>query len=149
MLSSGVALLTGAGTVVTAYQAFGQEVSDRQVIVLCAAGGLVFSIFLQAVTGRFSKEEKPFGTKLFRVIVRDYLSHYLLGRILPFTVFYGYVKKSADAIGQKTFGLIRMDRAITVSSRDVTYLYPVFVGLSFGLLVGETIGKLIAHIAKS
>lgn len=149
MLSNGTALLTGAGTVLTAYQAFEQEVSDRQIIVLCAAGGLVFSIFLQALTGRFSKEDKPFGTKLFRVVVRDYLSHYLLSRFLPFAVFYGYVKLSAEGIAKNTFGLIRMDQAITVRSRDVTYLYPFFVGASFGFLVGQTIGKVIAHIIKA
>ena len=143
MLSSGVALLTGAGTVFTAYQAFTYDVSDRQVIVLCAVGGLALSIFLQAVSGRFSKEQTPFRTRMI-----DYPSHYLLEMFVPFAVFYAYAKKSAHAIAQKTFGLIRIDPAITVLSRDVSYLYPAAVGLSFGFLAGQTIGKVIALIAK-
>jgi hypothetical protein len=147
MLSSGITLLTAGGTFFTAYQAFGQDVSVRQIVVLCAAGGLIFSIFLQTVAGRFSKEEKSLLRWVFQVLVRD-LTSVLSSIVLPFSVAYGYVKKSADVIAQNSFGIIQIDPTITLRGRDVTHLYPALVGANLGFLIGQMVGRVLAHITK-
>ena len=147
MLSGGITLLTAAGTVFTAYQAFEQDVSDRQIVVLCAAGGLVFSIFLQALAGRFSKGEKSLSTKVFQVLVKDSTS-VLSSVVLPFAVAYGYVKKSAESIARTSLGILQIEPTITLRGRDVTHLYPALVGANLGFLIGQMVGRVLAHIAK-
>ncbi len=147
MLSSGITLLTAAGTVFTAYQAFQQDVSDRQVVILCAGGGLIFSIFLQTIAGRFSKGEKSLVTRVIQVLIRDFTS-VLSSTVLPFCVAYGYVKKSGEIIARKSFGIITIDPTITLRGRDVTHLYPALVGANLGFLIGQMVGRVLAHIAK-
>jgi hypothetical protein len=148
MLSGGITLLTAAGTMYTAYEAYNQKVSERNNVVLCAAGGLVFSIFLQAIAGRFSKKETTLGVKMFRVLIRDFTS-ILSSAILPFSVAYGYMKKSGDIINKKSFGIIQIGRTIIFKGRDVTHLYPPLVGANFGFLAGQMIGRIFAHIVKA
>ncbi len=147
MLSGGITLLTGAGTIFTAYQAFQQDVSERHIVVLCAAGGLFFSIFLQAVAGKFSKGEKSLGMRIFQVLVKDFTS-VLSSVVLPFSVAYGYMKKSADVIARTSLGILKIEPTITLRGRDVTHLYPALVGANLGILIGQMVGRVLAHIAK-
>jgi hypothetical protein len=144
MLSGGITLLTAAGTVFTAYQAYHQDVSDRQTVILCAAGGLVVSIFLQTMAGRFSVQETSVGKRIFRVLVRDVTS-VLSSVILPLTVFYSYVKKSAEIINRTTLGIVHIDPVIMIRGRDVTHLYPALVGVNLGFLAGQTVGRILVH----
>jgi hypothetical protein len=147
MISGGITLLTVAGTIYTAYEAY--HASDRQMVVLSAAGGLIFSIFLQAQAGKFSNKETSLGTRMVRVLVRDYFSSVLSSAILPFAVVYGYVKRSGETINKKSFGFIQIDQAITIRGRDVSHLYPALVGANFGFLAGQMVGRLISHIFKA
>lgn len=147
MLSGGITLLTTAGTVFTAYQAYQQDVSDRQIVVLCAAGGLVVSIFLQTCAGKFSKGEKSLVMRVVQVLIKD-LTSVLSSVVLPFSVAYGYVKKNADTIAKTSFGLLQIAPAVTLRGRDVTHLYPALVGANLGFLIGQTVGRFVAHITK-
>jgi hypothetical protein len=147
MLSSGITLLTAAGTVFTAYQAFEQDVSTRQILVLCAGGGFVFSIFMQTIAGRFSKGEKSLGTKVIQVLTRD-LTSLMSSTVLPFAVAYAYVKKSGEIIAKRSYGIITIDPTITLRGRDVTYLYPALVGANLGFLIGQMVGWVLARIAQ-
>jgi|SRR5579872_147245 hypothetical protein len=147
MLSGSITLLTAAGTVFTAYQAYQQDVSDRQIVVLCAVGGLVASIFLQTCAGKFSKEEKSFGTQVVQVLIKDFTSA-LSSVVLPFSVAYGYVKKNADTIARTSLGLLQIAPAVTLRGRDVTHLYPALVGVNLGFLIGQMVGGVLAHITK-
>ncbi len=147
MLSGGITLLAGAGTVFTAYQAYQQDVPDRQTVVLCAAGGLVLSIFLQASAGKFSKGEKSLGTRVFQVLIKDFTS-VLSSVVLPISVAYGYVRKSADTIARTSFGLVQIAPAVTLRGRDVTHLYPALVGANLGFLIGQMVGRFFAHMTK-
>jgi hypothetical protein len=137
MLSSGITLLTAAGTVYTGYQAYHHDISDRQVVVMCAVGGLIFSIFLQAMAGKFSKQDKSYWMKG----IGD-LSWALSSVILPLSVAYGYLKKSGESISRNTFGMVQIDPTITLRGRNVTYLYPVLVGVNFGFLAGRIFGMI-------
>jgi hypothetical protein len=146
MISGGITLLTVAGTIYTAYEAY--HATDRQMVVLSAAGGLIFSIFLQALAGKFSNKETSLGTKMVRVLVRDF-SSVLSSSILPFAVVYGYVKRAGETINKKSFGFIQIDQAITIRGRDVSHLYPALVGANFGFLAGQMVGRIISHIFKA
>lgn len=147
MLSGGITLLTAAGTFFTAYQAYQQDVSDRQIVILCVAGGLAVSIFLQTCAGKFSKGEKSLGTRVVQVLIKD-LTSVLSSVVLPFSVAYGYVKKNADTIARTSFGLLQIAPAVTLRGRDVTHLYPALVGVNLGFLIGQMVGRILAHIAK-
>jgi hypothetical protein len=147
MLSGGITLLTAAGTVFTAYQAYQQDVAERQIVVLCAAGGLIVSIFLQKTAGRFSKDKKSLGMQVFQVLVKDFTS-VLSSVVLPFSVAYGYVKKSAEIIAKNSFGIIAIDPKIMLKGRDVTHLYPALVGANLGFLIGQTVGRFLAHMTN-
>jgi hypothetical protein len=147
MLSGGITLLTAAGTVFTAYQAYQQDVSDRQIVVLCAAGGLIVSIFLQKTAGRFSTDEKSFGKQVFQVLVKDFTAA-LSSVVLPLSVAYGYVKKNADTIARTSYGLLQIAPAVTLRGRDVTHLYPALVGANLGFLIGQMVGRVLAHMTK-
>jgi L-cystine uptake protein TcyP (sodium:dicarboxylate symporter family) len=144
MLSGGITLLSAAGTVFTAYQAYHQDVSDRQTVILCAVGGVVFSIFLQTIAGRFSDQKTSEIKRIFRVLVWD-INSVLSSVILPLTVFYGYVKKRAELINRTTLGIVHIDPVITIFGRDVTHLYPALVGFNLGFSAGQVVGRFLGH----
>ncbi len=144
MFISGMTLLTTAGTLFTAHQAYHQNVSDRQVVILSAAGGFLLSIFLQTLAGKFSTKETSLTTRICRTLVGDFTS-ILSSVILPFSVAYGYIKKSGDYINKNSYGFIQIDPTITVKGHDVSHLYPSLVGANFGFLAGQMLGKFVGH----
>jgi hypothetical protein len=142
MLSNVTLLATPAGAALTAYQAYQQD--DRWIVILSAVGGFAFSIFLQLVAGKFSKEEKSLKTRVGQVLVGDFATA-LSGIILPVTVAYGYVKKNGDTISKTSLGLFQIEPTITLRGRDVTHLYPGLVGANIGFLFGQMVGKFLSH----
>lgn len=144
MLSGGITLLSAAGTIFSASQAYHQNASDRQTVILCAVGGLVFSIFLQTIAGRFSNSETSLGKRVFRVLVWD-INSVLSSVILPLAVFYGYVKKRAELINRTTLGIVHIDPVMTIFGRNVTHLYPGLVGFNLGFSAGQMVGRFLGH----
>jgi hypothetical protein len=142
MLSNGITFLLQLGTIYAGYEAY--HTSDRQTVVLAATAGLVFSIFLRALAGRFSKKE----VSSFRVLIGD-VNSVLSKIILPMAVFYGALKRAGGTIYQRSYGIIQIDPAITIRGRDVSHLYPALVGVNFGFLAGQVVGKGISHFFKA
>lgn len=150
MLFDGLSFLTAAGTAYSVYQSYNPEVADHRIIVLSAAGGLILSLVLQALSQKLSNPEKPLGVRIIQVLAVDAVSlvSFVLKAILPLAVIYGFVKKNGEFINQYSFGLIQIEPTIYFKSYDVTHLYPGLVGVNLGFFAGEMIGKFFTHFLK-
>ncbi len=141
-------LLTFGGTLYTAYQAFHQEDSDRQTLILSAAAGLVSSLFLQTLAGRFSKGQQSLPRRIFSVLVKDF-SSVLSGVVLPLAVASGYLKKAGEFVNQHSYGAIQVEHRFRIGDWEIQELYPIFVGGNFGFMVGQSIGTIYSHFKSS
>ena len=142
MFSAAFHLVTIGGTIFTARQAFCQDASTRQMVLLSAAVGLTASLTLQAMAGTFSNEDpskKSLGGKFFSFLVRG-VSSVVSGIILPLGIAYGYWTKAADLINKNGFGFVKVEQRVTIGNWDVSRLYPAAVGGNFGFMVGQSIG---------
>jgi hypothetical protein len=147
MLFGSLSFMTAAGTAYSAYQSYTQETAEYRIIVLSAAGGLILSLFLQALSGRFSKADKPLGVRIVRVLIGDATS-FVSNLFLPLAVIYGFAKKNGEIINQYSFGFIQIEPTLHFKGRDVTHLYPGLVGVNLGFFAGEMVGKVFDHFFK-
>lgn len=143
-----LSFLTFGGTIYTAYEAFRQDDSNRQTLILSAAAGLISSLFLHTLAGTFSKKQPSLPRWIFSVLVKDF-SSVLSGIVLPLAVASGYLKKALEFVNQHSYGAIQVEHRFMIGNWEIQELYPVFVGGNFGFMVGQSFAALYSHFKSS
>lgn len=133
-------MMSGSGY--AAYQAY-QDEDQQKMVVFSAVAGVVLSLSLQTLSGRFSAEERSWK----KILLGDFTS-FLTSVVLPVAVAYVYVKKNSATLHEWSYGIIQIDPQWTLRGLDVTDFFPVLVGANLGFLSGKIIGNVIVHFFK-
>jgi len=113
-------------------------------VVFSAVAGIILSLSLQTLSGRFSQEKRSWT----KILLGDFTS-FLTSIVLPFFLGYVYLKKSGASIHEWSFGMIQIDPRMTIRGLDVTSLFPVLVGANLGFLGGKIIGRVVVHFSNT